>query len=74
MNEGQIKVPELESKLVVHSSNIRPTMDFSVYLESPSQLRWIIGFVSQSVCMFLCSHVNDAMFKCLEPASVKRLA
>ena len=30
-------------------------------------------FLSKSVGVFLCSRVNDTMFKCLEPASVKRL-
>ena len=30
-------------------------------------------FLSKSVGVFLCSRVNDTMFKCLEPASVKCL-
>ena len=29
--------------------------------------------LSVCFCVFLCSRVNDTMFKCLEPASVKRL-
>ena len=29
--------------------------------------------LSVCFCVFLCSRVNDIMFKCLEPASVKRL-
>ena len=30
-------------------------------------------FLPKSVCVFLCSRVNDTMFKCLQPASVKSL-